>query len=72
MKPEHEERAKICMGCEYLRPTIRTCKKCGCFMPAKVRLDFASCPIGKWKKIVRNPDGSVINSENTNTPNQEE
>lgn len=72
MRKEYEERAFICRDCDNLIPVLRTCKKCGCFMPAKTRLDWAECPIGKWGKITRNPDGSVINSGNTNTPNQEE
>lgn len=45
------ERAATCNSCEHLNKTLSICKKCGCFMPAKVRLKWASCPIGKWGKI---------------------
>lgn len=40
------ERLKICSSCEHFK--FRVCKKCGCFMPAKVKLQEATCPIGKW------------------------
>ena len=44
----HEHRIGICRTCEYFRPKTETCKKCGCFMKLKTRLERASCPIGKW------------------------
>ena len=44
-------RISLCRSCEHLVPKINVCKKCGCFMPAKVRLKWASCPIGKWSAI---------------------
>lgn len=40
-------RFATCVGCPELLPT-RQCKKCGCFMPAKVKLTHATCPLGKW------------------------
>jgi hypothetical protein len=52
MKPEHAERAKICNECEHLNKLISQCRKCGCWMPAKTRLNWAECPIGKWGKII--------------------
>jgi hypothetical protein len=51
MKPEHLERAKICNECEHLNKVLSQCRKCGCWMPAKTRLNWAECPIGKWGKI---------------------
>ena len=45
------KRIEHCRGCEHLLPKINVCRKCGCFMPAKVRLKWASCPIGKWAAI---------------------
>ena len=51
MKPEHLERAKICNECEHLNKVLGQCRKCGCWMPAKTRLNWAECPIGKWGKI---------------------
>jgi hypothetical protein len=51
-KSASEELAKsrmlICKACpELIKLTIQ-CKKCGCFMAAKTKLEKASCPIGKW------------------------
>ena len=42
-------RLDVCNGCEFLFKKTNTCKKCGCFMTLKVKLENASCPIGKWK-----------------------
>ena len=41
-------RLDVCNGCEFLLKKTNTCKKCGCFMTLKVKLENASCPIGKW------------------------
>lgn len=43
------DRINICKSCEHLS-NIKICKKCGCFMPLKVRLKGigVKCPIGKW------------------------
>jgi hypothetical protein len=43
-----KERLQICLSCERLRPFIKQCGACGCFVYAKVRLKKASCPLGKW------------------------
>jgi hypothetical protein len=43
-----KERYQICKGCPELIKTTKQCKKCGCFMPAKTKLQGATCPIGKW------------------------
>jgi len=43
-----EKRLSICRQCpEYVSLTTQ-CKKCGCFMEMKARLENAVCPIGKW------------------------
>lgn len=44
-----ESRISICKSCPELT-RLKTCSKCGCFMPAKVRFSGSSCPIGKWGK----------------------
>ena len=44
---EGATRLAICAGCPEYLPT-RQCRKCGCFMPAKVQLKHAVCPLGKW------------------------
>ena len=43
-----QERLNICLGCEHLIQKINQCKKCGCFMNIKVKLEAAKCPEKKW------------------------
>jgi hypothetical protein len=43
-----EERYSICKQCPELIKLTKQCKKCGCFMVAKTKLEKATCPIGKW------------------------
>jgi len=40
------ERMEACNSCEFL--AVKICKRCGCFMPGKIKLPNAFCPIGKW------------------------
>jgi len=42
------DRMKMCLQCDHFFEPTRQCKKCNCFMPIKVRLVDASCPVGKW------------------------
>ena len=42
------ERYEICKACPELIQLTKQCKKCGCVMTAKTRLEAAKCPIGKW------------------------
>ena len=42
------ERYSICKACPDLIKLTNQCKKCGCFMVAKTKLQKATCPIGKW------------------------
>ena len=42
------ERRSICNECEFKLGA--NCRKCGCFISAKTRVN-TSCPIGKWSKI---------------------
>ena len=48
-KKVEEKRWSHCSGCTFLTKRNR-CKKCGCFMKAKVKYKGASCPIGIWSK----------------------
>lgn len=41
-------RAKVCNTCDRLFRATFSCKECGCFMKAKVKLTDATCPLGKW------------------------
>jgi Family of unknown function (DUF6171) len=43
-----ESRLEICKACPELIKLTTQCKKCGCFMSAKTKLEAAKCPIGKW------------------------
>lgn len=45
---EAEERLNICKACPELIQLTSQCKKCGCFMSIKTKLESAKCPIGKW------------------------
>lgn len=41
-------RYNICLLCPELINATKQCKKCGCLMNLKVKLEGAECPIGKW------------------------
>lgn len=41
-------RYSLCEVCPELTGSTKRCKQCGCFMPGKVKLKQASCPLGKW------------------------
>jgi hypothetical protein len=43
-----QERYSICKACPELIKLTTQCKKCGCFMKAKTKLQQAVCPLGKW------------------------
>ncbi len=43
-----KERLDICISCPELIQLTKTCKKCGCFMELKTKLEASRCPIGKW------------------------
>lgn len=43
-----QERYNICLSCPELIKITKQCKKCGCFMYAKTKLEKATCPVGKW------------------------
>jgi hypothetical protein len=42
------KRFAICQACPELIKLSKQCKKCGCFMAIKTKLEKAECPIGKW------------------------
>ena len=43
-----EKRMSVCNECPELIQATKQCKQCGCFMNMKVRLEKATCPLGKW------------------------
>ena len=43
-----KQRSDICKSCPELIKSTTQCKKCGCFMKVKTKMEKATCPIGKW------------------------
>jgi hypothetical protein len=41
-------RFSVCIQCPELIPVVNQCKKCGCFMEIKTKLEAAKCPLDKW------------------------
>jgi hypothetical protein len=42
------ERYEICKSCDEFNNIIKTCNKCGCFMPFKATIARVRCPVSKW------------------------
>lgn len=45
---ESKDRMSICEKCEFFNAYLKTCRKCGCYMPAKTILKNSTCPLSKW------------------------
>jgi hypothetical protein len=45
---EAERRYSICKSCPEFIKATKQCKKCGCFMHLKTKLQAATCPMSKW------------------------
>ena len=43
-----QERLNICKTCPEYSLALRTCKQCGCYMPAKSMFASSSCPLSHW------------------------
>jgi hypothetical protein len=43
-----QKRKPICDGCELRNKRLNICNDCGCFLPAKQRVQDAQCPQNKW------------------------
>ena len=43
-------RYKICEGCSEFRTSLKQCKICNCFMPAKTLFNQSKCPKNYWDK----------------------
>jgi predicted Zn-ribbon and HTH transcriptional regulator len=41
-------RLEICNSCPNLIQLTKQCKKCGCFMALKAKIEASTCPIGNW------------------------
>jgi len=45
---EFDRRMSICRSCEFFRAKSEQCRKCGCFMKLKTKIERAHCPVHKW------------------------
>ena len=52
-------RMAICNSCDEFNLTVKTCKICHCYMPAKTTFASASCPVSKWQTA--QPAENLIN-----------
>lgn len=43
-----QARLETCSKCALFQPNDSRCLQCGCYMTAKVKLQAAKCPLGKW------------------------
>lgn len=43
-----KQRLDTCKQCEVYNKIVHVCTVCKCFMPAKTRLEQASCPMELW------------------------
>jgi hypothetical protein len=41
-------RTAICKLCQHRDKVLNSCNACGCFLPAKTRVEDAECPFGYW------------------------
>ena len=41
-------RTAICNLCQHKNKKLNSCNECGCFLPAKTRVEDAECPFGYW------------------------
>ena len=54
-----EERYAICQTCQ--NNDLGQCRRCGCFVAAKIRDLSQFCPEGRWHKVVeRQVDSKII------------
>lgn len=47
-KPLWQQRQEICDTCPHFKIPGGICKKCGCFMKVKTKIQTAKCPLDKW------------------------
>lgn len=46
--PGSEGRYAKCLVCPEFKKLTKRCGKCGCYLPAKVKVPSEKCPLGKW------------------------
>ena len=47
-RAERKRRLAVCSTCEYFLPKTKRCRKCGCYMKAKVLFQAAECKLNLW------------------------
>ena len=50
------QRMSVCKTCAEYNSMVKTCKQCGCFMPAKATFAVSSCPLNKWESAAGGED----------------
>ena len=53
------KRLLICNTCDQFNKRLKTCKQCGCYMPAKTMFATSKCPLSKWE--TSDPGSDLIN-----------
>ena len=43
-----DQRMLICFSCQHKNKKLNSCRECGCFLPAKTRVEDAECPHQYW------------------------
>lgn len=38
----------VCNACPDHVPEVKSCLKCECYLPLKLQIASATCPVGKW------------------------
>ena len=45
---EYIHRLTMCKNCGYFDNEKWSCKKCGCYLDKKAKMNTENCPNGKW------------------------
>ena len=63
-------RMSICNECDNFNTIMKTCKQCGCYMPAKATFANSECPDEKWttapagKNLINKIEEMILESWN--------
>ncbi len=47
-KSDAQSRLDVCNKCKDLDKSLGRCTVCGCFVSIKTKVDYETCPVGKW------------------------
>jgi hypothetical protein len=50
LAPQHaqDKRISICQECDRYVGSTERCSECSCYMPWKIKMAPANCPLNKW------------------------